>query len=123
MTLRKRLVLYFARTVRSARDGRRLSNIVDLDDRVGCSLGETALILTTNHADISLLAPRIAPGVLDDPEVELGCGIITITNDEDTVVEVLTARALEDTALVSLEDGLVGLDGDGDRLHGGGLVE
>jgi len=39
---------------------------------------------------------------------------VAIANNEDTVIEVATADAVEDTRLVGLEAGLISLDGDGD---------
>ena len=67
--------------------------------------------------DVALVAPSGVPGVLDEPVVLSILG--TIADGEDGVIEGGAARAAgEDTRLVGLEDVLVGLDGDGERLGG-----
>ena len=68
--------------------------------------------------DVSILAPSGTPGVLDLPVVLAGVG--TVTDDEDTVVELGSTGAGEDTRFVELESRLVSLDGDGDWLLGDG---
>jgi len=73
---------------------------------------ETALILALDHEDITLHAPSCTPRVLDNP-VRLGAQG-AITNNQDTVVEVVAAGGGEDTTRVELEGGLVGLNGDRD---------
>jgi len=75
---------------------------------------DTALVAATDHADVTLLTPRGTPGVLDNPVVLASIG--TITNGEDTVVEVGAAGAVKDTRGVELEALLVGLNGNGDGL-------
>ena len=67
------------------------------------------------EADIAGFTPAGAPRVLDSVVLDtLVRG--AIADSEDTVVEVgaATIRSHDDTAGVSLEDSLVGLDGDGD---------
>jgi hypothetical protein len=54
-----------------------------------------------------LVTPRCTPGVLDNPVS------ISVTNNEDTVVELGTTWAREDTASVGLEAHLVSLNGNG----------
>lgn len=81
---------------------------------------DTADTLAVNGGDldVALLAPRSTPGVSDDVVVLATLG--AVANGSDGVVEVGTAgSAIEDTTGVHLEDGLVGLDGDG----GGGLLD
>jgi len=73
----------------------------------------TAHVLVTDNADVTLLTPRGTPGVLDNPVVLTS--ISTITNSEDTVVELSTARGIiKDTRGVELEGELVSLDSNGD---------
>ena len=73
--------------------------------------------------DVALVTPDGVPGVLDEPVVESGGGVVTEADGEDGVIEAGTAfGATEDTTLVGLEDSLVGLNGDGEGLLGkGGL--
>merc|ERR1719456_1156365 len=84
-------------------------------------LRDAALVLAADHADVSLLAPRAAPRVLDLPVVFAAVG--AVADREDAVVELLAAVSVKDTALVELEAGLVRLDGDRDGLAGDGLGE
>ena len=51
-------------------------------------------------ADISLLAPVGAPGVLDDPELTLGLDIRAIPHEEDPVVKIRWAIVVDDATLV-----------------------
>jgi len=77
-------------------------------DDVGSHVGDTALVLVADHADVALLTPRGTPGVLDNP---VGLGAVSaVTNSEDTVVEVGTASTVEDTTRVELEAHLVSLN-------------
>ena len=71
--------------------------------------------------DVSLVSPGWAPGVSNDVVVLSSLG--SVSDGSDGVVEVGSAGwGVEDTAVVHLEDGLVGLDGDGDdSLVEGGL--
>ena len=72
--------------------------------------------------DVTLVTPRGRPGVSDD--VVLLTVLGTIADSGDGVVEVGTALlGVEDTTGVHLEDGLVGLDGDGDWLLGDGGLQ
>jgi len=70
------------------------------------------------EVDVTIAAPVRTPGVLDLVVVNTVHG--AVTNSQDTVVQVGTARSSEDTRLVKLEGRLVSLDGDGDRTNGQG---
>jgi len=76
----------------------------------------SVVLSTTTHADVAGFAPRGSPGVLDLVEVKARGGISAITDSQDTVIQVGSASTSEDTRLVELEGGLVGLDGDRDWL-------
>jgi len=83
---------------------------------------DTAHVDITLHSDVSLLSPGGSPGVLDLPVV--GGTISAITNNQNTVVEGSAAGGRgQNTSGVELEDGLVGLDGDGDGSDVGGGEE
>jgi len=69
-----------------------------------------------DDTDVTLVTPGWAPRVLDLPVVLARVG--TVTDHEDTVVEVRATGTREDTILVELESRLVSLDGDGDRSLG-----
>ena len=75
----------------------------------------------TGEEDEALCTPVSAPGVLD--LVVLLAGVSAISNGENTVVELGAAGRVHDTASVHLENRLVGLDGDGDRLGDDGSLE
>ena len=78
---------------------------------------DTAGTIRVVHAelDVTLVPPGGVPRVLDEPVVLSILG--TIADGEDGVIEVGSALGGgEDTGLVGLEDELVGLDGDGERL-------
>ena len=51
-------------------------------------------------ADISLLAPVGAPGVLDDPVLTLGLDIRAIPHEEDPMVKIRWAIVVDDATLV-----------------------
>ena len=94
------------------------------DDGLGLHLDTANTVaIDDSKLDVSLVAPSGVPGVLDQPVVQSGLGVVAPADSEDGVVEAGSAfGAVEDTALVGLEDVLVGLDGDGKRLGGkGGL--
>lgn len=100
-----------------------------LDGGVRGGRGETALtsplaVDVANDHDVAVEAPRRAPRVLDEPKVLVGRLVVAIAGQQDTVVQVDTARGIvEHTARVELEDRLVGLDGDGNRLLGVGNLQ
>ena len=73
--------------------------------------------------DEASITPGGVPGVLDEPVVLAGGGIVSPSHSEDGVVKAGSAlRGVKDTGSVGLEDSLIGLNGDGQRLGGkGGL--
>jgi len=78
--------------------------------------GELAEVLAASPARVALLAPRSAPGVLDDP------GVSGVAN-EDHGVATSAARALEDAGLVALElSANVDTNRDGVDFQGSSLV-
>jgi len=72
-----------------------------------------SLLNTTLQENVTGITPGWAPGVLDF--VVVNTVQAAVTDSQDTVVQVGTAGASEDTALVELEGSLVSLNGDGDR--------
>jgi len=91
---------------------------MNLDNRIGGLLSNTALVLTTDHSHITLLTPRGTPRVLDDPVRSVGGGISVIADGQNTMVQLLTARRIrQDTARVKLKAGLIGLNGNRDRTN------
>lgn len=91
----------------------------NLQVRIRSSIKDTAQVgIRALDADVSTLTPGVTPRVLDLPVVNTIVG--TVTDQQDTVVKVLTALASEDTRLVQLERGLVGLDSDRDGLLSNG---
>jgi hypothetical protein len=72
--------------------------------------------------DVALVAPGGGPRVLNQ---EVGGTILgTITNCEDTMIEVASAfTAGEDSGFVMLEDGLVSFDGHGNGLLGNSILQ
>lgn len=91
----------------------------DLQVRIRSSIKDTAQVgIRALDADVSTLTPGVTPRVLDLPVVNTV--VSTVTDQQDTVVKVLAALAGEDTRLVQLEGGLVGLDGDRDGLLSNG---
>jgi len=87
---------------------------------VGSSLENTADVVGSD-SDVSLISPAGAPGVLDKEEVLSVEG--SVSDGEDTVVEVGSASGGDDSRSVTLEGVLVGLDGDGDWLLVDGGLE
>lgn len=74
---------------------------------------DTWAITVVGNLEVSLVTPGGGPGVLDEVVV-LSRGISSVSDGEDTVVELGSALGgVEDTGLVGLEDSLVSLDGDG----------
>lgn len=75
----------------------------------------TDVLGAVGDLDVSIVAPTRSPGI---PHNE---GVTVITDHCDTMVELLsTCGRVDDATLVMLEDGLVGLDGNGDDTHVGG---
>lgn len=96
-----------------------------------CSVGSDELWLHLDTADtlavddgeldVALVAPGGVPGVLNEPVFLTVLGA-PADGEHGVVKSGAALGAVEDTALVGLEDVLVGLDGDGERLLGeGGL--
>ncbi len=79
------------------------------------SLGRLALL----NENVSAHSPSSSPRVLDLPVVSAGEG--SVSDGEDTVVEVGSALSGEDSARVELESVLVGLNGNGNWLLGHSL--
>ena len=72
--------------------------------------------------DVTINTPVWSPGVLDKVVVLSVFG--SVTDSKDSVVEGGSALSRgEDTTGVSLENGLVGLDGNGDWSLGNGSLE
>ena len=97
-----------------------------------CSVGgwvdgdllDTADTLSSDGSDldVSLVSPGSSPGVSN--KVVLLAVLGSITNSGDGVVELGSAEAgVQNTGLVLLEDGSVGLNGDGNWLLGNGGLE
>ena len=85
---------------------------------------DTADSLTLNGSDldVSLISPGGSPGV--SHEVVLLAVLGSVTNSGDGVVELGSASGgVEDTGLVLLEDGSIGLNSHGDWLLGDGGLE
>jgi len=59
-----------------------------------------------SNSDVTFLTPVGSPRVLDDPVA------ITIANSEDTVVSLGSASAADNSTVVVLEGGLIGLNRD-----------
>jgi len=93
----------------------------DLNGRIRGRQSNTALVLVADHADITRLTPRRAPGVLHDPVVLSASG--SITNSQHTVVQIGAAGAREHSRGVELEADLVSLDGHGDRANSSDSIE
>ena len=85
---------------------------------------DTADTLSSDGSDldVSLVSPGSSPGVSN--EVVLLAVLGSVTNSGDGVVELGSAEAgVQNTGLVLLEDGSVGLNGDGNWLLGNGGLE
>jgi hypothetical protein len=76
------------------------------DGNLGDAAKATSLVVA-GHVDVAAVTPASAPAVLDDP------GVAGVADSEDGVVEVLLARAVEDTRAVALE-GRASLEGNRD---------
>lgn len=81
------------------------------EDGVGNSSVDTALALTSDDLEVSLLTPAGTPGVLNQPVVL--AVLFTVTDQQNTVVEVLGVAdgRVGDTAGVELE--VVSVEGNG----------
>ena len=78
---------------------------------------DTGTITSDGELDVALVTPVGVPGVSDEPVLEAGGVIVTISDGGDGVIEGGTAsRCVEDTTAVSLPGGSVGLNEDGKRL-------
>jgi hypothetical protein len=75
-----------------------------------------------------LVTPAGAPRVLHDPVVLTGGGVVTVSDNEGSVIEISSTSSIEDTGLVGLESesGSVNTDRDGldgnSSLHGSDVV-
>lgn len=74
--------------------------------------GDATLI--GSDSDVSPLAPRLSPGVLDDEEL-LPIGLGAVADGDDSVVEGPATASVNDTTSVISEPIVFGLDGDGDN--------
>ena len=96
-----------------------------------CSVGgdgfwlhlDTADTITIDDSelDVALVAPGGVPGVLNEPVFRSVLGA-PADGEHGVVKSGAALGAVEDTALVGLEDVLVGLDGDGKGLRGEGSL-
>ena len=68
----------------------------------------------TSEQYVTIHTPGSSPGVFDFPVVS--AALSAISDDKDTVVQVVTAGSGEDSTTVKLEGGLVGFDGNRDGL-------
>ena len=87
--------------------GKNLHGDAALAGRVGDAAGE---------ADVALVAPEVAPGVLHNPVV--GAILAAVPHDQHAVVQRCPAGRVEHAAGVQLELALVGLDRHTDGLVG-----
>jgi len=67
---------------------------MNLDNRVGGLLSNTALILTTDHSHITLLTPRGTPRVLHNPVRSISSSISIIADSQHTMVLTSTSPTL-----------------------------
>ena len=81
----------------------------------------TVLVLALLHSDVTTLTPGVAPGVLHLPVADTV--VDTVTDGQDTVVQVGAASASVHTRRVQLEAKLVGFDGDRDGLLVNGVFQ
>jgi hypothetical protein len=96
---------------------------------VGLDTAGTSVVAGDSESDVAVFSEGGVPGVLDEPVLEAGSGVGAVASNEDGVVELSAASvAGQNTRFVVLEDGLVGLNGDGEglsvngRLHLGDVV-
>lgn len=82
--------------------------------RLGVDSADTSTV-SDSDLDVTFFSPSRTPGVLDEEVIVAVFG--TVTNGEDSMVELgSTGFGGDDTLLVSLEDGFVGLNSDRYRL-------
>jgi len=76
-----------------------------------------------SESDVALFAPIGVPRVLDEPVFKTGGTVSSITNGEDSMIEVgTTGSGVEDTRAITLPSVSIGLNKDGKRrLSKGGL--
>ncbi len=81
-----------------------------------------AVTIDDGDADVTLLAPVGAPRVLN---LVVGCsiGVDTIADSQDTMVKLGATVSGDNTTSVSLEDLLVGLNGDRDGAFSDGCLK
>lgn len=107
------------------------------------SLAAYLIALVAHHSDVSLLAPRVRPRVLDEPKVLSAVG--TIAHHRDAVVELIfgvttvsvvvdaTAKGKRNSfsylrsrllahSQIKLKPNRTGIDSDGDRADSGGSI-
>ena len=87
---------------------------------VGCHLEDTTDVVLSDF-DISIISPWGRPGVLDEEVVN--SILSTITNSEDTVVELSSAILGEDTWGVGLERSLISFNGNWNGLFNEGSFQ
>ena len=94
------------------------ANNLSLGDEVGVAVPvvvlNTAHVVATLNTDVTLLTPAGTPRVADDVVVNTVLG--TITDSEDTVVELSTALGGDDTTSVELEGRAGSSEGNSDGL-------
>ena len=96
---------------------------------VGGSVEDTALVVGGSDSNVTGISPAWSPGVLDEDEVLSVKG--SVSDGEDTVIELGSASGGDDTGSVRLEGHLIGFDGNRDwsvgkggfHLGGGSLLD
>jgi len=77
----------------------------------------TEIAVVSLDSEVSLFSPGRSPGVLDEPV--WGSVVFSVSDEEDSVVEVLSTQSLDDSTEVELEVHGVNGDGDWSVLEGG----
>ena len=78
---------------------------------------DTGTITSDGELDVALVTPVGVPGVSDEPVLEAGGGVVTVSDGGDGVIEAGTASSgVKDTASVSLPGGSFSIDQDGKNL-------
>jgi len=81
-------------------------------------------ISSSCESDVSRFSPGWSPWVLNSPEIFVFSVVMSISNNEDTMIKAgSTGGVVEDSALVELEDGLIGFNGNWNWLNGYGGLE
>ena len=91
---------------------------LDLHEGVAGGRGHSAhVLLVPGHLDVAAVSPGGAPAVLDEPVGLARLIINSVTDSQDTVVEVLWAALLIPVyaAVVELETLVAGINSDADR--------